>query len=76
MLKALFVDAALHPIVGLDARANPTLARMLLDFADERRAAGRPVPAELWRCTLPFATPARLARHAPLPAAAELRVGT
>ena len=76
VLKALFVDVALHPIPGLDARANPTLARMLLDFADERRAAGRPVPAELWRCALPFAASERLARHAPSPAAAEPRAGT
>ena len=65
VLKALFIDSALDPILGLDARANPTLARMLLDFADERLAAGRKVPAELWRCALPFASPERLARHAP-----------
>ena len=63
ILKALFVESALHPIRGLDARANPTLARMLLDFADERRAAGRPVPDELWRCALPFASADRLAGH-------------
>ena len=70
VLKALFIESALAPIVGLDARANPTLARMLLDFADERRAAGRKVPVELWRCALPFAPPARLAGHALPPDAA------
>ena len=64
VLKALFVGSALAPIEGLDARANPTLARMLLDFADERRAAGREVPEELWRCALPFAPPERLVGHA------------
>ncbi len=55
VLKALFVDSRLAPIVGLDERANPELARILRDFAHERWAAGRQVPAELWRCVGPFA---------------------
>lgn len=55
VLKAIFVEAGLGPVVGLDARANPALARMLCDFARERRAAGRPVSPELWRCVEPFA---------------------
>src|SRR5687768_2073555 len=36
VLKALFAGSTLHPIQGLDARANPTLARMLCDYAHER----------------------------------------
>lgn len=55
VLKALFIGSALAPIEGLDERANPELARILCDFAHERWAAGRPVPAELWRCVGPFA---------------------
>ncbi len=55
VLKALFVGSALSSIQGLDGRANAELARMLCDFAQERRAAGRPVPFEIWRCVGPFA---------------------
>ena len=56
VLKALFVGSTLAPIVGLDRRANGTLARMLGDYAHERWSAGRPVSPELWRCVGPFAT--------------------
>lgn len=56
VLKALFVETTLAPIVGLDERANPELARILRDYAHERWAAGRPVSPELWRCVGPFAT--------------------
>ncbi len=55
VLKALFVDSALSPIIGLDSRANPELARILIDYANERWAANRPVTPELWRPVLPFA---------------------
>ena len=56
VLKTLFIDSKLHPIVGLDRRANPTLARMLCDYAHERWAAGRPISPELWRCVGPHAS--------------------
>jgi hypothetical protein len=56
VLKALFVGSTLDPIVGLDRRANATLARMLGDYAHERWAAGRPISPELWRCVGPFAS--------------------
>lgn len=49
VLKALFIGAALHPIAGLDRRWNAELAAVLVDYAHERWAAGRPVSAELWR---------------------------
>lgn len=56
ILKALFIGSALAPIQGLDDRANPELSRILVEYAHERWAAGRPVSAELWRCVGPFAT--------------------
>jgi hypothetical protein len=54
VLKAIFVGSPLYRIQGLDARANVALASTLSDFAHERWAAGRPVPAELWRPIGPF----------------------
>ena len=61
VLKALFVGSTLHPIQGLEARANPGLASMLRDYAHERWAAGRPVTPELWRCIGRFADAEALA---------------
>ena len=55
VLKALFIETTLAPIHDLDRRANPTLMRMLCNYAHERWAAGRPVSPELWRCVGPFA---------------------
>ena len=56
VLKALFIDSTLHPIQGLDERANEELARILCDYAHERWAANRAVTPELWRCVGPFAS--------------------
>ncbi len=55
VLKCLFIGVPLQPVIGIDERANAKLMSMLVDFAHERRAAHRPVPAELWRCVGPFA---------------------
>ena len=61
VLKALFVGAGLDPIVGIDERANPALARMLCEYAHERWSAGRPINPQLWRCVGPHADDAALA---------------
>ena len=55
VLKAIFVGSPLRGITGLDRRVNPALARMLVDYARERRAAKRPVTPELWRAVGPHA---------------------
>jgi hypothetical protein len=55
VLKALFIGISLDPIVDLDRRSNPKLARILCDYAHERWSAGRPISPELWRCVGPHA---------------------
>ena len=49
-IKAVFIGAPLWRVVGLDARLDADLARMALDLVEERRSAGRPIPADLWLC--------------------------
>jgi hypothetical protein len=61
VLKALFIDSALHPIIGLDRRWNEELTEILINYAQERRAADRPVSPELWRGVGPFAGAAAIA---------------
>lgn len=60
VLKTLFIDSVLHPIVGLDDRWNEELAKILVDYAHERWAAHRPVTPELWRGVGRFADAAAL----------------
>lgn len=51
VLKCLFTSVPLDAVAGLErrARGDGELARMLQDFARERTAAGRTVPADLHR---------------------------
>ena len=50
VLKALFIESQLDPMVGLNERSNPQLTHMLCDYAHERWAASRAISPELWRC--------------------------
>jgi hypothetical protein len=61
VLKTFFLETPLWPVHGLERRANPALARVLVDLAHERWAAGRAVSPELWRCVAPHADAAGLA---------------
>jgi len=49
LIKALFVEAPLARVFGLEARLDAEVARMALDLAEERRSAGRPVNPDSWR---------------------------
>jgi len=54
VLKAVFNARSLHRIYGLEARRNAPLARMLVDYAHERWAAGRTLTPEVWRLVGPY----------------------
>lgn len=51
VLKLVFMDISLDAVAKLQDRADPELVRMASDFAVERRAAGRPVSADIDRLT-------------------------
>jgi hypothetical protein len=47
VLKAIFLGIPVAEIIGLAARVDDELVRMVQGYASERRAAGRPVPADV-----------------------------
>jgi hypothetical protein len=61
VLKTMFMGLSVGAVLGLEQRANTELARMCGDFYDERTAAGRSVPVDIWLAMVPHALPARLA---------------
>lgn len=46
VLKCLFVGVPLAAVADVDRRTDDELLRMVADYAEERRAAGREVPAD------------------------------
>ena len=57
VLKSLFTGLDIEHICGLQQRANSELSRMCEEYADERLAAGRSVPADIWLAVGPYARP-------------------
>jgi len=48
VMKAVFVETQIDRIQGLDHRLSPELTRMALDFAAERKSAGRTLISGFW----------------------------
>jgi len=48
VMKAVFVETQIYRIQGLDNRLSPELTRMALDFAAERKSAGRTLISGFW----------------------------
>ena len=57
VLKALFIGVSIEGVQGLMERVNPELSRMCEDYLEERLAAGREFPADIWLALWPFASP-------------------
>ena len=54
VLTCVHHEIPLAVVAGLDVRADRELALALADFAHERIAAGRDVPADVWSCIRAF----------------------
>ncbi|MCT8334863.1 EboA domain-containing protein [Leptospira sp. 85282-16] len=54
VLKTIFNGKPIHWIYGLDRRKNKELANAISDFIEERFAAGRKLPLQIWRLVAPF----------------------
>lgn len=54
VLKAIFISRPLYRIIGIDEKANESLANAISDLAHERWAAGRTITPEAWRSVTPF----------------------
>ena len=53
VMQALFNVIPISRIVGLDELFNPELSRMADEYVDEREAAGRPLPQDIWLAIVP-----------------------
>jgi hypothetical protein len=62
VLKSLFCDLPVDGFLGLEERADSELARSLCEYANEREAAGRPVPYAVWAISARFPQPGLVAR--------------
>ena len=55
VLKAMFMERPIYRVYRIEDRKNATLARIFLDYAEERWSAHRAVSPELWRFVSGFA---------------------
>ena len=56
VLKSLFMGVNTEHILGLTNRVNKELSRMCEEYYDERVAAQRSVPADIWLSITPYAS--------------------
>jgi len=56
VIKSLFNGLNIDPIMGLTERANPALSKMCEEYADERLAANRSLPYDIWLAIAPYAS--------------------
>ncbi|WP_234735585.1 EboA domain-containing protein [Tellurirhabdus bombi] len=57
VMKAFFTEKDVTQILGLQERRNERLAAIVIDYARERRAAGRDIHSQLWTLAEPFISP-------------------
>jgi hypothetical protein len=62
VLKCAFVGVSIDRVLGLDARADAELTRMLLSYVSEREVAGRSVPPDIWPVVALHPTPGLVAK--------------
>ncbi len=62
VLKALFLEIPVEEFIGLEERVDPKLAQSLCEYADERLAAGRSIPAPVWIVSALHPRPGLIAR--------------
>ena len=62
VLKAIFIGHSMLRVGGLAERADAELCQSLADFACEREAASRTVPAEIWPVAARFPPPGLAAK--------------
>lgn len=61
-LKALFCNVPVDGFLNLERRADAAMAQSLCEYADERLAAGRPVPDPVWIVAAMHPRPGLVAR--------------
>lgn len=62
VLKAFFCDVPVGGFLRLEERATPELAQSLCEYVDERLAAGRTVPRDIWPLAALHPRPGLVAR--------------